>query len=113
MEKIQKYFQAGNLFISSKEDISFRIQSPKDLEKIINHLDLYPLKTQKLSDYILFKEALTLILNKEHLTLSGLLKIVAIKASMNLGLSYALQATFQDIIPVSRPVFKNINLEPE
>lgn len=114
LEKIQNYFQVGNLFISSKGDICcFRIQSPKDLKIIINHLDLYPLKTQKLSDYILFKEALNLIFNKEHLTLPGLLKIVAIKSSMNLGLSHTLQATFQDIIPVLRPVIKNINLEPE
>jgi LAGLIDADG endonuclease len=52
LEKIQNYLQVGNLFISSKRDIcSFRIQSPKDLKIIINHLDLYPLKTKKLSVY--------------------------------------------------------------
>ena len=77
LEKIQNYFQVGNLFISSKRDIcTFRIQSPKDLKRIINHLDLYPLKTQKLSDYIIFKEVFNLILNKQHLTISGLKKIV-------------------------------------
>jgi LAGLIDADG endonuclease len=38
---------------------------------------------------------------------------VAIKSSMNLGLSQTLQAAFQDIILVSRPVFKNNNLKPE
>ena len=87
MEEIQSYFKVGNIFITSKGDISFRIQSPKDLERVVAHLDQYPLKTQKLSDYLLFKEALNLILNKEHLTMSGLQNFVAIKASMNLGLS--------------------------
>ena len=31
LEEIKNYFQVGNLFIGSKRDISFRIQSPKDL----------------------------------------------------------------------------------
>ena len=35
------------------------------------------------------------------------------KASMNLGLSESLQAAFQDIIPIPRPVFKNLTIEPE
>jgi hypothetical protein len=116
LENIQNYFQVGNLFISSNKDkIIFKIQSIKDLKIIIDHLDLYPLKTQKFSDYMLFKEAYNLILNKEHLTFSGLLKIVAIKASMNLGLSHTLQTTFQNIIPVKRPeiILKNNKLEPE
>jgi hypothetical protein len=111
--EIQNYFQVGNIFINSKGGISFRIQSPKDLAKIVAHLNLYPLKTQKFSDYILFKEALNLILNKEHLTISGLHKIVAIKASMNLGLSKNLQATFQEIIPIQRLVINKLTIEPE
>jgi len=113
LEGIQNYFQVGNIFLNSKGGISFRIQSPKDLTKIVAHLDLYPLKTQKFSDYILFKEVLNLILNKEHLTLSGLHKVVSIKASMNLGLSKSLQAAFQAIIPISRPVLNKQTIEPE
>jgi hypothetical protein len=113
LEEIQNYFQVGKIFINSKGGISFKIQSPKDLAKIVVHLDLYPLKTQKSSDYILFKEVLNLILNKEHLTISGLHKIVAIKASMNLGLSKSLQAAFQDIIPIPRAIFHNLTIELE
>jgi hypothetical protein len=44
-----------------------------------------------------------LIQNKEHLTMEGLCKIVAIKASMNNGLSDELKAAFQGITPVQRP----------
>jgi len=46
-----------------------------------------------------------LIKNKQHLTKEGLSKIVAIKASMNLGLSDKLKAAFPNIIPVDRPFF--------
>ena len=39
----------------------------------------------------------------EHLTMEGLEKIVAIKASLNNGLSAELKAAFPEIIPVPRP----------
>ena len=41
---------------------------------------------------------------KEHLTIEGLHKIVAIKASMNNGLSEVLKEVFPNIIPVPRPL---------
>lgn len=113
LEAIQNYFQVGNIFLNSKGGVSYRVQSLKDLAKIVAHLEQYPLKTKKLADFILFKEILNLILNKEHLTISGLHKIVAIKASMNLGLSDKLQAAFQDITPIARPVINNMTIEPE
>lgn len=47
---------------------------------------------------------------KEHLSCSateGLNKIISIKASINLGLSYELKAAFPKIIPVLRPLVEN------
>lgn len=41
---------------------------------------------------------------KEHLTIEGLKKIVAIKASLNLGLSDQLKEAFPDIPPAHRPL---------
>lgn len=41
---------------------------------------------------------------KEHLTEEGLQKIIAIKSSMNWGLSNELKLAFPNIIPVERPV---------
>ena len=41
--------------------------------------------------------------NKEHLTPDGFKKIVAIRASINNGLTDTLKAAFPDIIPVPRP----------
>lgn len=50
------------------------VQSIEDLAKIIDHFDQYPLITQKLADYKIFKEAFYLFQNKEHLTVDGLKK---------------------------------------
>lgn len=44
-----------------------------------------------------------MMLRKEHLTVDGLGKIVAIKKSHNLGLSEKLIAAFPNVVPVSRP----------
>jgi len=70
------------------------VQSKDDLGIIIKHFDSYPLISDKFADYLLFKQALELFKNKEHLTQGGLLKILAIKASINRGLPEKLQATF-------------------
>jgi len=53
------------------------------------HFDIYPLHTQKRTDYELFKQVVLMLLNKKHFT--GLLKIIAIKAAMNKGLSESLK----------------------
>jgi hypothetical protein len=44
---------------------------------------------------------------KEHLTKEGLNKIVALRASLNLGLSAELKTVFPKIIPIARPLVKN------
>ena len=55
---------------------------------------------------------LSLIKNKEHLTLDkDLEKILSIKASMNLGLSDELQLSFPDIKPRSRPLPMKVKLQ--
>jgi hypothetical protein len=79
------------------------VSSLSDLQTIINHFDSYPLISQKLSDYLLFKQAFELVKSKKHLTQSGLKEIVGIKASINKGLGEVLKAAFPDVIPVSRP----------
>jgi hypothetical protein len=44
---------------------------------------------------------------KEHLTQEGLEKIVAIKASINKGLSDELRAAFPNVVAVKRPLIEN------
>jgi len=74
LEQIQNYFGVGNITKHySNKILSYRISSTKDLAKIIDHLDQYPLITQKLADYELFKEGYNLVINKNNLELSNLL----------------------------------------
>lgn len=65
--------------------------------------------TNKLADYLLFKEAVNLIKNKEHLTNKGIENIVGLKASLNLGLTDDLKNDFSTITPVTRPSVDNSN----
>jgi hypothetical protein len=45
--------------------------------------------------------------NKDHLLLNGLEKIVAIKGSLNLGLSAELKPAFPKIVSIQRPLIEN------
>ena len=90
----------------------YSVFSIKDLVKIIiPHFLKYPCLTQKGADFILFKQIVDLIVNKAHLTIEGINKIINIKAgaSQNLGLSELLKSEFKDLIlsPVGkRPLIK-------
>jgi hypothetical protein len=48
--------------------------------------------------------------NKEHLTTTGLEKLIALKASLNLGLSNELKTAFPKVVPVNRPIVPNQNI---
>ena len=113
MEQLQNYFGVGRIFKHGPQSQSllFKVQSTKELKLIINHFDKYPLITQKRADFELFKQAFDLMLNKEHLTIDGLHKILAIKASMNRGLSAELKSAFPDAVAVVRPLVKNQIIE--
>jgi len=91
--------------------LKYQVNSIKDLAIIIEHFDKYPLITQKLADYKLFKQAVELIKRKEHLRVEGFKQLVAIKASVNNGLSD--KESFPDVIPVQRPLVKSqVILDP-
>ena len=53
------------------------------LEKIIPHFDAYPLLNLKQEDYICFKQCMTIIKLKQHLTQPGLNKIKSLNLEMN------------------------------
>lgn len=104
LELIQLFFGVGKITKLGKDSILYRVSSNKDLAVVIGHLDKYPLLTQKRADYELFKEAFELVSRKEHLTIEGLRKLVAIKESINRGLSDELNALFPNTKPATRPV---------
>ena len=106
LEKFKKYFGGIGTLNIRKNFVQFRVFSIEDLNIIITHFEQYPLITKKQVDYMLFKEALYLIKNKEHLTFKGLQKIVNIRASMNKGLPASLKKVFFNIIPDYKTKFK-------
>jgi len=105
LELIQSYFGVGNITKHGKDSVQFQVSSLKDLTNvIIPQFERDPFITQKQADFILFKEIVHLMSRKEHLTIEGFRKIVAIKASLNKGLSDKLKEAFPNVIPVPRPI---------
>ena len=93
LENIQSYLGVGDISYSSNM-VRFRVRSIQGCKVIIKHFDKYPLITNKLYDYLLWRQVLMIIDGKEHLTEQGLRRIVAIKAAMNRGLSDKLKEAF-------------------
>lgn len=91
------------------------VNSIKDLcNVIIPHFDKYPLLTIKRVNFILFKEILTKMNNKEHLTEEGLQRIMSIRVAMNkkttiLGYS----GTLSEIDVPEMPLVKKTDITPE
>jgi len=100
--KIQSFFGGIGSVTVNGQTASFRVSK---LEHIINvvipHFDKYPLQSAKLIDFQLWKECVILIKNKEHLTESGLDKILSICT----GLSANLSAAFPNVITIARPLY--------
>jgi len=106
LEALQRTWGVGKIYKHSDNASVYRVSSLKNLRLIIDHFDKYPLLTQKLADYHLFKQSVDLIENKAHLTMEGLLKLVSIKASLNWGLSTKFKESFPGIEPLVRPEVK-------
>lgn len=105
LKSIQSSLGIGKIHIHGKDSIQFRVDSLKELQVVIIHFESYPLVSAKWADYILFKKAFDIILLKEHLSQEGLLKLVGIKASLNLGLNASLKEAYPnwEELQVDRP----------
>jgi len=103
LEAIKNSLGVGNISKSSKTVI-FAVDSIKEIPVNLNHFDNYPLLTQKLSDYLIFKECFKII--KDHLSEKGLLELISLKSSLNLGLPANLKLAFPNVIAKDRPQYK-------
>ena len=108
LKSLQSFFngigQVGP--ISTRKLVYFEVTKLNDLVNIIiSHFDKYPLQSVKSVDYLLWKQCIHLMATKEHLTQSGLEKIISIKAALNLGNSELLRVTFPDVQPIERPSY--------
>lgn len=112
LSNIQSFFNGVGTLTPSKNSslVKFVVRNFDDIYNIIiPHYNKYPLLTQKQADFLLFKKIALLMNDKEHLTPEGLLKIVAIKASINLGLSEKLSSIFL-VEPYKRPEIKTLSI---
>lgn len=108
LRDFQTYFGGVGRIVIYKDTCTFRVDSLKQISNvIIPHFNKYPPITQKLGDYLLFRDIIKMMNNREHLTLQGLEIILSIKASLNLGLSDELKAAFPKIEPILRPLVVN------
>ena len=108
LKKVQKFFNVGGISISSSRLVaSYKITKLNDLVNvIIPHFDKYPLQSAKSIDYQLWKNCVHFMSEGEHLTQTGLEKIVSVKASINRGLSENLSIAFPNILPIVKPNFE-------
>lgn len=85
------YKKAGNCYILKYSNL-------KDCLMVRDHFLKYPLLTSKLCYFKLWSQVLDIIVSKKHLTIEGLLEIVALKAQFNDGLSPKLIENFPSVI---------------
>ena len=92
LRKVQEFFGCGGVYYqkeyraNQKNCYRFGVTAQKDLqEKIIPFFDKYPLQSQKLKNYLLFRKICLMVRNNEHKNREGIQKIQLLKAQMNNG----------------------------
>lgn len=109
LENIQSTWKVGVIANRGDKAVSLKVTRFEDLRVVLNHFEKYPLITQKLGDYILFKQAFSVMENKEHLKIEGIKRLVGIKAKLNWGLTDELKEAFPENISEERSLInKNI-----
>lgn len=67
LEQIKEFFGEGNIYVDD-QFATYSVTSFKDLNSvIIPHFTKYPLMTQKLADFLLFKQAIEILKEKKYL----------------------------------------------
>lgn len=92
LKKVKKAFGCGAIYLQKdkrsnhSECYRFEINSRRDVQNIlIPFFDQHPLQGLKKKDYLLFRQAVEMVKQKEYLTPMGMSKFEALKKKMNLG----------------------------
>jgi hypothetical protein len=85
LNEIREYFKVGGIRYSKKDNnYKYEVRSVKDLtNKVIPHFEKYPLKSNKLADFLIFKEVCNLIITSKHLNKKYLEIIIRKSYKMN------------------------------
>jgi hypothetical protein len=101
LNTVRDYFGVGIVKLSSNPNVLvYLVENFQDCLKIREHFLNYPLLSYKLVHFKIWCEIIKLIENKEHLTIEGLLKIVAFKEHAPKGLSAKLKLAFPNFKPI-------------
>jgi len=84
LHQLRKYFESGVVRVNHDDRYELRIRSLDELQKVvIPFFEKYPLHTQKKFDFIKFKKVVKLMGQREHLSASGVVKIIDIASKTN------------------------------
>ena len=90
LKKLQEFFQCGSIFVNNRHDnhkepiYRYCVRSVKELETIIvPFFNQNQLQTSKAAEFFKFKQALSLMKERKHLTLEGVKEIATITQEMN------------------------------
>jgi len=111
--QLKSFFsEVGTITVQNNKKVArYSIVGLDDILKILlPHFSNYPLQSFKKIDFLLWKNCVIIMSNKEHLTLKGIKKILSNKTAINLGLPDTLKAAFPDIHPLDRPVYNPTDL---
>jgi len=120
LTRIQSFFQGIGTLTNSKtrDTVRFSVVDVNQINNvIIPHFKEYPLQSAKLIDFKFWEECVNLLINKKHLNIEGLNKIVALKGVINHRLKEELKRSFPDAISLNRPTYLSLcnmdeNLNP-
>jgi len=84
LEILQTFFGCGGIRYDSRSQCyKYEVRDRKDLGRVVSFFSKYRLKTNKVKDFIVFREAYKLILRNHHLSESGLRKVIDLGYNMN------------------------------
>jgi hypothetical protein len=113
---IKSFFGVGAVYIRSTKKLAvYRVTNVNLIKNIIiPHFTKYPLISKKRIDFLLWSKVVEMILNKDHLTEKGFLKILSYYASINRGVSKKVLKYYPNISATDKPVI-NLpdNLNPQ
>jgi hypothetical protein len=90
LQLVQRFFGCGRVIVNRRRDdhrealARYSVKSRRDLlERVIPFFDEYPLVTAKAQDYMVFREAMSLIAQRCHLDPAGMAEVAALTERMN------------------------------
>lgn len=83
LKKLQNHFGFGFVVRNHKTRKEFRVRKLSHLQELIGFFNTYHLQTSKKNDFELFARIVSLMVQKKHLTKTGLQEIARLASMMN------------------------------